>query len=202
MGPLKDKKLLIFDCDGVLFDSYRANIAFFNHCLAQAGHPPLAGDQLDRVAYLSTRQLAHELIPDHGEAERLFRISQETDYTPFIPNLAPLFDFEEVLGPITKTYRTAIASNRGKSLDRLVIHFGLARWFAYRVSTLDAEPKPRPDMLLKCLDHFGVEKDDAVYLGDSPADHEAAVRAGIDFLRVGGGASDIDSVKNLPALLV
>ncbi|HEX9949261.1 MAG TPA: HAD hydrolase-like protein, partial [Thermodesulfobacteriota bacterium] len=34
-------KVIIFDCDGVLFDSKEANIAFYNQILSQFNLPPL-----------------------------------------------------------------------------------------------------------------------------------------------------------------
>src|SRR4030042_5051281 len=127
MTLLTDKRLIIFDCDGVLIDSREANIKFFNHCLKQGGYPPLRNESAEKVAYLSTRQLMFELIQDPAEAERLFRISQETDYTPFIK-----------------------------------------------------------DIHVKCIEYFGIEKSEALYLGDSESDRDAASNAGIDSLWVGG----------------
>ncbi|MBN2159560.1 MAG: HAD family hydrolase [Spirochaetes bacterium] len=198
MEFLIKKQLIIFDCDGVLIDAHDANINFFNHCLAEGGHPPLDPGLHEKVVFLSTRQLMFELFPDQTEAERLYRISQETDYTPFIKDIRLLFNFEEVLGALRKKYHLAVATNRGRSLDRLFRHFNLDNWFEYRVSVVDAEPKPHPEMLLKCIERFGVLKSEALYLGDSISDRDAAASAGIDYLWVGGDQSPrIASVSEL-----
>lgn len=194
---IRKKRLLIFDCDGVLFESHLANIAFFNKCLEKGGYPPLGDALEEKVAYMSTRQLIYDLVPDGREAERLFRISQETDYTPFIPGLRPLFDFEDVLGILSSRHRLAVATNRGRSMDRLAAHFRLDRWFEYFASTIGAEPKPHPEMLLKCIARCGVTAREAAYFGDADSDREAAERAGIDFVRVGGEAPGIASVAEL-----
>ncbi|TFH42969.1 MAG: HAD family hydrolase, partial [Chrysiogenales bacterium] len=103
----------------------------------------------------------------------------------FIPGLSPLFDFEQVLRRLHSSHLLAVATNRGRSMERLAAHFGLDRWFVFFISTLDAEPKPHPEMLYKCIAHFGVSEGDAVYFGDADSDSEAAARAGIDFIRVG-----------------
>lgn len=195
---LAQKRLIIFDCDGVLIDSHDANINFFNRCLEQGGYPPLRTDDRGKVAYMSTRQLIYELIQDPDEAERLFRISQDTDYTPFIKDVRPLFDFDVVLGALSERFFLAVATNRGRSLDRLFNHFGFNRWFHFRISTVDAEPKPHPEMLLKCITQFGVSKQEALYLGDSISDRDAALNAGIDYLWVGGAEKPhIGSVRDL-----
>lgn len=197
INDMRRKRLLIFDCDGVLFDSHGANIAFFNRCLAKGGYPPLEEALEEKVAYMSTRQLIYDLMADTREAERLFRVSQETDYSPFIPGLRPLFDFEDVLGRLSSRHRLAVATNRGRSIERLTAHFGLDRWFDYFASTLDAEPKPDPEMLMKCMARCNVTAGETVYFGDADSDREAAERAGIDFVRVGDGLHGITSVADL-----
>ena len=42
-------KVIIFDCDGVLFDSKAANIAFYNQILAAVGLAPMTAEE---VAYV------------------------------------------------------------------------------------------------------------------------------------------------------
>jgi len=148
---------------------------------------------------MSTRQLMFELFPDTAEAERLFRISQETDYTPFLKDVHPLFDFAGVFDALRSRFHLAMATNRGRSLDRLFNYFKLDTWFEFRISTVDAEPKPHPEMLIKCVDFFGVQNTEAVYLGDTPSDRDAALNAGVDYLWVGG--ENIPGIQSVEELL-
>ena len=46
-------KVVIYDCDGVLFDSRKANEAFYNHILEHFGRPRMRADQLNYV-HMST----------------------------------------------------------------------------------------------------------------------------------------------------
>ena len=198
MTLLQDKKLLIFDCDGVLFDSHNANIAYVNHCLELGGYPPLREELHDSVVYMSTRQFMNNLFSDPAEADRLYRITQETDYTPFIKDLDPLFDFDRVLGKLNDTFYLAVATNRGQSLERLIRHFRLDRYFSLRVSTVEAPPKPHPGMLIKCMDHFGVSAGETLFFGDADSDRITALNAGIDYLWVGGtNMPGIASIEDL-----
>jgi len=198
MALLQNKRLLIFDCDGVLFDSHEANIAYINSCLNAAEYPSLGKELHEKIVYMSVRQLIDEVTCDPLEADRIFRICQEIDYKLFIPKLVPLFDFDLVLTRLKKHYSLAVATNRGTSLDSLFAYFKLQRYFSCRISTLEASPKPDPDMLLQCIERFGVKKSEAVYIGDTLSDRIAASNAGIDYIWVGGSEEpNIGSVKDL-----
>lgn len=50
--------------------------------------------------------------------------------------------------------------------------------------------KPKPELLQRCLSDFKVHREEALYIGDSLEDLQAATRANIDFIRV-----DRDSVS-------
>ncbi len=198
---LKNKKLLIFDCDGVLFDSHEANTEFFFTCLRQAGISSIPDEFTEKIRYLSLKQLVSEIFNDPAEADRVHGVSLTVDYAPFLDRLRPLFDFGRVFGTLTMRFHMAVASNRGRSLDQVIGHFGLDEYFHYRVSTVNALPKPDPDMLFKCLDHFNLAGDEAVFFGDSISDYEAAASAGVHYVWVGTGEEPrISSVSELAAL--
>ena len=88
--------------------------------------------------------------------------------------------FLAFLRPLVKT---AISTNRTTTIERSLNFIGLAGYFDLVVSALDvARPKPHPESLNKILDHFQVRPDEAVYIGDSVVDAEAAQRAGIPLI--------------------
>jgi phosphoglycolate phosphatase len=41
MNQNNSLRVIIFDCDGVMFDSRQANINFYNHLLARFDQPPM-----------------------------------------------------------------------------------------------------------------------------------------------------------------
>ena len=49
MNNTKKISAVIFDCDGVMFDSRQANINFYNHLLARYGLQEMTADQVDYV---------------------------------------------------------------------------------------------------------------------------------------------------------
>ncbi len=186
---IRNARLLVFDCDGVLSDSSQSNIAFFNHCLDLAGHGPLSGGLVDKATYLSVGQLLAELCADTAERERILAISRSVRFELFFGSMRPLFDFESILPPLGHRYHLAVASNRSASLGCVFDQFNLDRYFSFRICALDAPSKPHPGMLLRCCEHFSVTPAETVFLGDSIADSRAAADAGTGFIGIGDRVS-------------
>ena len=182
------KQLVILDCDGVLFDSSDANVAFYNAILERMGRPPLDAEGEVLAHWMGSPHLIAKLFAGDDAGHREARtLARELDYTPFLHLMQPVPELAETLRWIRERSRfTALATNRGSTVPQLLEHFGLDVHFDLVVGTHHvARPKPAPDMLLHCLEHFALDPADAVYVGDSPTDREAAHAAGIDFIAVG-----------------
>lgn len=198
--------LVIFDCDGVLFDSAPANIAYYNAVLERLGRPPLDEAWGHRAHFLSSHQL-YEAMFGAGSAvgAEALRVGREIDYGPFYRLMRPMPDLEHVLQALHAHYRLAMATNRGGTATGVVREFALDRWLTFTVGANDVpRAKPHPDMLLRCLEHFHVLPTAAVYVGDSETDHQAALAANIRFVGFGPAwhaEHRIHSLRQLPDLL-
>ncbi len=202
-----DLRLVICDCDGVLFESYAANVAFYDAVLAAAGVPPLdrAGRRLCYT--LSSSQLFAELFGSQPEMlARVRDAASLVDYGPFYDLMAPVPALTETLRRLGAHCELALATNRGRTVEGVVTRFALEEFFAIRVGVLDvARAKPAPDVLLACLERAGVEAAHAVYVGDSPSDRIAARAAEIAYVGVGGtsaGRYAVEAFRDVPDLLL
>jgi phosphoglycolate phosphatase len=202
----RDLKLVILDCDGVLFDSFRSNVAFYNGVLERMGEEEMGSEAARLCHVYSTPQLFEHFFGDNSEKYRLaMHIAGEIDYLPFLEYMDPEPGLYEVLDALKARYRIAMATNRGKSAAPLLERFGLARTFE-TVSTIQkvANPKPAPDMLLLCLEETGLSPAEAVYVGDMENDLIAAEAAGIAFILKGNAAPHplrIERLEELPGIL-
>lgn len=180
-------RLVIFDCDGVLFDSEPANLAFYREVLRLADAPPTP--ESDEAAYhsLASAQLFEKMFGDRPDVlAKVKEIARATDYTSFFPLMQPKPLLRETLAALRATRATAMATNRGQTTRGVLRHFGLDHLFDLAVGVLDVvRPKPAPDMLELCLERLGVAAGEAVYVGDQPTDLEAATGAGIRFIGMG-----------------
>ena len=185
--------VVVFDCDGVLFRSEQANVAFYNEVLRLVGEPPL--DDWAEVAChaLSSAQLFEKYYGDRPALlARLRETAKSLDYGPFYPLMEPREGLHEVLRSLRRRYKTAMATNRGMTVQGVLAHFGLAALFDLAVGVLDVpRPKPHPDMLLKCIRHFGAPANEAVYVGDQPIDAASAHAAGMGFVAMGHVVADV-----------
>ena len=125
---LVNKTLIIFDCDGVLFHSEDANLAYFEKCLQEVLNMTLTGDLREKATYMSVKQLLQEIVDDSHDVEKLYRQTQEIPYDPFLHLIKPAFDFEKYLLPLKNDKYLAIATNRAKSLVKLFKYFNLFRF--------------------------------------------------------------------------
>jgi phosphoglycolate phosphatase len=176
------KKIVIYDCDGVLFDSREANEAFYNHILERFGMPRMREEQLGLV-HVSTAKEAIDYLFDGSPYREAAHAYRETmDYSPFIPLMRLEPHVRETLARIRRYCRTAIATNRGYSMLLVLQAHRLEDLFDLTVTSLDVDaPKPHPECLLKILGHFGLEARDAVYIGDAEVDRLVAQGSGVCF---------------------
>jgi len=176
-------KVIIYDCDGVIFDSKQANEAFYNHILNHFNLPPLKPEQLDFV-HSSTADGAIDYIFQSdplGEEAKAYR--KTIDYRIFLPLMRLEPCVREVLEYLHPRYHTAIATNRSQSMPLVLRDSGLEPLFDIVVTSMDvAEPKPHPESLWKILDYFNAEPGDTLYVGDTEVDQLVCQRVDIPFV--------------------
>lgn len=176
---------LIFDCDGVLFESRRANLAYYNAILTRFGEPEVTEAQPERAnlchAAASPEVLATLLGPDRAAAALDFAAT--LDYRQFIPWMDPEPGMREALAQFSAQMPLAVATNRGTSMPEILDHFGLQNFFSAVVTSRDvARPKPHADMLLLAAQRLNLPLDSLLFVGDSVYDRMAAESAGMPFV--------------------
>ncbi|MFZ5766582.1 MAG: HAD family hydrolase [Thermodesulfobacteriota bacterium] len=178
---MSDTKLVIFDCDGVMFDSKNANRMYYDHILAALGHPPMDEEELEYVHVHNVLDSVRHILRRYPEdIERAERYRADLDYHPFLQYMRmepDLIDFLEFLVPRCDR---AISTNRTTTMRNILDIFGLAPYFGKVVTAFDvARPKPHADALVTILDHFGRQVEEAIYIGDSIVDQQHAGSVGM-----------------------
>ena len=104
---------VIFDCDGVLFRSEQANVAFYNAVLDRLGEPELNEEGRGHAHRMATPQIMEWLFgEDPHRLSEAMTAAYATDYAPFLARLEPVPELFETLRWLRAHYRTAMATNR------------------------------------------------------------------------------------------
>lgn len=190
---------VIFDCDGVLFDSFAANVAYYNAILGRLGQPAMTPELAEMAHRGSSLQFfEHVFQGDEEKIARAKEVAATTDYEPFYALMRPAPALHDVLRRLRRQYRLAMATNRGYTALEVVRRFGLAEYLEVTVGIRDVpRPKPHPDMLELCVQKLGLMPNEAVYVGDSKSDWDAARAAGLHFLALGAVEVPAPRVRNL-----
>ncbi|PIE56052.1 MAG: beta-phosphoglucomutase [Desulfobulbus propionicus] len=177
-------KCLVFDCDGVMFDSREANRAFYNHLLAIFSLPPMTEDQLDFVHMASSSGAIEYLFKDQPVTPATVRrLNQDLDYTPFLRFMTMESDLLFFLERIRPLCITAISTNRTNTMDMLLETFNLRHCFDMVVTALDTpRPKPAPDALLMIMQEFSLAPEEILFIGDSQVDRDHSRNAGVKLI--------------------
>lgn len=181
---------IIYDCDGVLFESHRANLAYYNTVLEHFGEPLVAAEERERahLCHTAASPRVFEVLLGAERVESALAFAATVDYRRFIPYMSPEPGMTEALATLSECMPLAVATNRGNSMPEILAHFGLGRFFRTVVTSRDVErPKPHPDMLFAAARRLGLREGELLFLGDSELDREAARGAGIRFVAYKGG---------------
>lgn len=192
-------ELVIFDADGVLFESAESNTAYYNAIFAAIGEPPLDPEE-ERACIFMAAATVFEMRAreDAARLARMREVARTIDFTPFFALLRPPFELRPFLLELKRRYRVALATNRSATTHGLIERFGLGGVFDAVASAHDkVRPKPAPDIVRLCLERAGVAPERAVYVGDSQIDVEAASGAGAHFLGVGARVAHAHRVATL-----
>lgn len=175
---------IVFDCDGVLFESRTANLAYYNAILPGFGVAPVDPDDAERAHLCHTAaspEVFRVLLGEEYTAAALAAASA-LDYRRFIPAMLPEPGMNQALAGLSLRFPLAVATNRGGSMNEILEHFGLAGYFQAVVTSRDVpRPKPYPDMLIEAARRLALEPAQLLFVGDSDLDRLAAAAAGTRF---------------------
>ncbi|GGD39003.1 HAD-IA family hydrolase [Aureimonas glaciei] len=190
-------KLVLFDCDGTLADSFgliceAMRRTFAAHDLpvpGDAATQAIIGLSLDSAILRLYPECPPKLLPLLVAAYRLnFRAAREdaafreTLFAGIPALLADLSGRETLrLGLVTGKTR--------RGVDAVVATHGLEGVFLAIRTADDCPSKPHPAMVLECCEALGVDPAETLVVGDAVFDMQMAVAAGASALGVAWGAS-------------
>lgn len=177
---------IIYDCDGVMFDSFEANFAFYSRVLDAFGMPPLDRGNADTMHLLhtySSKDVLASIFNGDPREEAALRFAGSIDYRELLPFMRLEDEFVDTLQVLHDRFNLAVCTNRTTSMEMILNDFGLARYFGFVMTAAKVDnPKPHPEPLLKILEHYSIGPREALFVGDSELDQRSAQAAGVPFV--------------------
>jgi phosphoglycolate phosphatase len=191
---------VIFDFDYTLADSSKGVIECVNHSLMQMKLPAAPGDDIRKTIGLSIRE-TYRVLTDRASpveanqfaelfASRADQVMLEGTFlfTSAGQSIPRLLSKRRRLGIVTSKFHYRI--------EAFLKREGLSECFEVVVGAEDVpDLKPSPMGLKLALDKFGLAAGEAVYVGDSLVDAEAAARAHLAFVAVLSGVTPKESFR-------
>ena len=178
-------RCVIYDCDGVLFDSIEANMRLYNDLCSAVGRIPLKEEEIKYVHTHTVYEAIHYIFGEEsGLEKRALESLKQIDLREYIvylkmePYLLQILNLLKANGIIR-----VINTNRTTSMKHIMERFHLWPYFDMVVTALDVKnPKPHPESIEKIIERFGLNKEEAVFIGDSEVDQQTAKSSGVKFI--------------------
>jgi len=180
-------RCVVYDCDGVLFDSLEANTKLYNDLCALVGRGPLRKEEMQYVHTHTVFEALHFIFGKENDLEKkALEILKEKqvdlkNYVMYLKMEPHLLQALESLKE--KGILRVINTNRTTSMKYIMERFNLGPYFEMVVTALDVKnPKPHPESIEKIIQELHLNKEEAVFVGDSDVDQQTAKSSGIKFI--------------------
>ena len=179
---------VIYDCDGVLFDSLDQNKRLYNHIALSIGRAPLTdAEALFCHAHTLNESIKHIFGGDETQTEKALAFwKSDINFMDFIGYLKMEPHLIETLKTLKdRGIKTAISTNRTTTMEYIMEKFDLNQYFDMVVTALPKDvknPKPHPESVEKILNTLNVDGERVLYVGDSEVDWKTARSSGVTFI--------------------
>ncbi|MFJ7280187.1 HAD family hydrolase [Kitasatospora sp. NPDC098663] len=196
----------LFDVDGTLLDTSYWHTVAWTEALAQFGYTPAMARIHASIGMAGDQLLDHLLGDgrDRGENEAISSAHQAL-FARYWPNLRAFDGATDLLRELKRRGWTIVLASSASARDLRVMRRALEADDVIDAATcaddVDAG-KPAPDLVSAALAKAGVGPDQALFVGDTPWDVQAAGRAGVTCIAVLSGGVGERALRAAGALEV
>ncbi|WP_152658005.1 HAD family hydrolase [Oceanobacillus sp. CFH 90083] len=195
----------IFDVDGTILDTEEAILKSLQRTLKAELNLNYEKEELTFALGIPGKEALNRLrIQDVEKIQSVWA----KNVLSFVNEVKVFEQIEAVIKQLTsKQIKLGIVTSKtSEEMFNEFDQYGLNHYFSKTITASHTEKhKPHPDPLLACINQLAVEKEKAVYIGDSIYDLQCAKSAGVKFaLALWGsktqeGYEEADYVLNQPA---
>ncbi len=183
------KKLIIFDCDGVLVDSEILASTITAKSLTKLGFS-ISGEELAKMLIGTDAKTAAKLLAEKTGKENLANIAKEEILLAYEKELKPL-----IYKVVEKVYNLNIlccivSNNLHEKVIKAITCTNQHHFFKEHeifTAALVQNGKPAPDLFFHAMNYFKVKPEECLVIEDSTSGIKGALAAGIEVIGFLGG---------------
>ena len=174
-------KAVLFDVDGVLINSFDANLKFYQSLLVTAGYNPPTQEIYSPIFGKSRKEVITALTGSSSEeTDKIFQLGIEKVFYPIdLVKMQP--GAEDIIRKLGEKYKLGIVTSRLRAnIDEIPDLQALEKYFQTIICFDDTtKHKPDPEPLSVACKNLGINPNEAVYVGDQETDIIAGKAAGM-----------------------
>ncbi|MGI6212356.1 MAG: HAD family hydrolase [Anaerovoracaceae bacterium] len=195
-------QLAIFDLDGTILDTIVDLTNAMNLALSKHGLPELPLETAKKYTGNGMRRYAEQAVPDGTPPDVVENVLEDFKAIYKVhceDHTKPYDGIPELLKTLRENgCKTAVISNKGDFAVQILVKQYYEGLFDFAVGEREGlvRRKPAPDEVNAVLEKLGVDRKDAVYIGDSEVDVATAVNAEMDSITVLWGFREKEYLKS------
>lgn len=177
---MKKYKAIIYDIDGTILDTLKMNMIPLMRIIEEETGKKITFEEV--LKYSAAPGLKTMVDLNIKDIEGTY--ARWVKYVNEYEDGATLYDgFEEVFKELDgKIIQAIVSSKMAKQYQIDVVEKGIDKYIKAAVLADDTKKhKPDPEPIFKCLKQIDIMPEDAIFIGDSFSDYQAANNAGVDF---------------------
>jgi HAD superfamily hydrolase (TIGR01509 family) len=193
---------VLFDVDGTLVDTNYAHTIAWAQAFRATGHPEIPMAHIHRSIGLGAPKLVERLL---GEFDERAKDAHTDYYGPWLHSLRPFDGAGELLHATAELGLVVALASSASEKESVHLRETLGCDDVIEVMTNSGdveEAKPEPDVVQAALEKSGLDATDAVFVGDTVWDVEAAAKAGVPCVCVLTGGFGEDELRGAGAVAV
>lgn len=176
-------KAVIFDIDGVLLNSFDANLKFYQDLFTFVKHKPPTREDFQTLFHLSMIDVIKTItkLKSEEEIKKIWEIGKSEKVKYRLDMLTMPKDADKTIETLSKSYPLGIVTSRIRESVYEVPNLAkLQKYFKVAVAYQDTvNHKPHPEPLLLAAKKLKVKPEECVYIGDVENDIKAGKAAGM-----------------------